>query len=486
MPYSFYLQSELSNLATTLASVPNGSDVYISKNSLGVVSAYNVERATTLNNFGYPFQFIDGSVSYTTLPITSLASIPWTYPYTTLTASSANLWNSSLMLWLDAFETKSINTSLQKIVSKDYTNNLVIVENTDNNSFLYTSPNLSLTSNSSLESSTVQTVYAYFKLAMVFTLGTQVLNTVLFQHNRLKIKLTSQTAPDNSTQSMIGIFDNDVFKKGIKLNSSNLGFKYQLYTDNLGTLFVSGNTSVNLNSTNYYQATTAKIYIGSDSTKNYPANMILHELLLYESASNDISATFSNISTYFTSRHTLTTYNDTSNIYPTSWLNPLSKGNRTSTISISSNVFPRGGPNSEMVNGNFSSNGPWGADSCVGQYYMFDLGNSYTINGFKLFNSGSTTLEAGRIGYFNFEGSNNNSTWTTLTTNFIWCDNTSPDGINLMNQTSDADLLETFSSVSIQTKLFFNTTAYRYYRFIGTSGNWNSSPYYNGICFKVG
>ncbi len=114
MPYSFYLQSELSNLATTLASVPNGSDIYISKNSLGVVSAYNVERATTLNNFGYPFQFIDGSVSYTTLPITSLASIPWTYPYTTLTASSANLWNSSLMLWLDSFETKSINTSLVK------------------------------------------------------------------------------------------------------------------------------------------------------------------------------------------------------------------------------------------------------------------------------------------------------------------------------------------------------------------------------------
>ncbi len=199
MPYSFYLQSELANLATTLASIPNGSDIYISKNSAGVVSAYNVERATTINNFGYPFQHIDGSVSYTTLPITSLASIPWTYPYTVLTSSNANLWNSSLMLWLDSFETKSINASLQKIVSKDYTNNLVVVENTDNNSFLYTSPSLSLTSNSSLESSTVQTVYPYFKLAMVFTLGTQVLNTVLFQHNRLKIKLTSQTAPDNST-----------------------------------------------------------------------------------------------------------------------------------------------------------------------------------------------------------------------------------------------------------------------------------------------
>ena len=52
MPYSYYLSSELAKLATTLASVPNGSDVYISKNSAGIVSAYNVERATTLNNFG--------------------------------------------------------------------------------------------------------------------------------------------------------------------------------------------------------------------------------------------------------------------------------------------------------------------------------------------------------------------------------------------------------------------------------------------------
>ncbi len=151
---------------------------------------------------------------------------------------------------------------------------------------------------------------------MVFTLGTQVLNTVLFQHNRLKIKLTSQTAPDNSTQSMIGIFDNDVFKKGIKLNSSNLGFKYQLYTDNLGYLIVSGNTSANGVSPAYYQATSTKMYIGSDSTKNYPSNMVLHELLYYESVANDIVATSANISTYFTARHSLTPNTDTSNAYP--------------------------------------------------------------------------------------------------------------------------------------------------------------------------
>ena len=151
---------------------------------------------------------------------------------------------------------------------------------------------------------------------MVFTLPTQTLNAVLFQHNRLKIKLTSQTAPDLSTQSMIGIFDNDVFKRGITLKPSDLTFKYQLYTDNLGNLTISGNASAYGGTPTYYQSTSAKIYIGSDSTKNYPVNMILHELLLYESVANDIVATSANISTYFTARHSLSTYNDTSNIAP--------------------------------------------------------------------------------------------------------------------------------------------------------------------------
>ena len=131
MPYSYYLSSELSNLASTLASASNSSDIYISKNSVGVVSANTIERATTINNFGYVFQFVNGESSYTALPITNLNQIPWTYPYTTLTASSANLWNSSLMIWLDALETKSISVPSQKVISKDFTNNVIIVENTE-------------------------------------------------------------------------------------------------------------------------------------------------------------------------------------------------------------------------------------------------------------------------------------------------------------------------------------------------------------------
>ena len=286
MPYFFQAPSS-SNLDTLLSTIPNGSDIYFYKDPSGNLKVNNAEHPLNISNFGYPFQFIDGSVSYTTVPIQWTNQIPWQYdPYATLYNSSYNLWDYSLMIWIDALESKAISNSLQKVVSKDFSNNLIIVENTTNFSFSYTSPNLSLTNNSSLETSTVQTVYPYFKLGMVFTLLTQTLNTVLFQHNRLKIKLTSQTAADGSTQTMIGIFDNDVFKRGITLKASDLSFKYFLYTDNLGNLTISSNASTLTGNPSYYQATSAKIYIGSDSTKTYPSNMTLHELLYYESDYN--------------------------------------------------------------------------------------------------------------------------------------------------------------------------------------------------------
>ena len=485
MPYFFQAPSS-SNLDNLISTIPNCSDVYFYKDATGNLKANNTEHPLNISNFGYPFQFIDGSVSYTTVPISWLNQIPWQYTYSTLYDSSYTLWDYSLMVWIDAMEPKSISNSLQKVVSKDFSNNLIVVENTTNFSFQYTSPNLSLTNNSSLESSSVLTVEPYFKLGMVFTFGTQTLNTVLFQHNRLKIKLTSQTAADGSTQSMIGIFDNDVFKRGITLKASDLTFKYFLYTDNVGNLTISSNASTLTGNPSYYQATSAKIYIGSDSTKTYPSNMTLHELLYYESDYNGIPATFVNISNYFTLRHSLSTYYDLTNIAPANWTHALSKGNRTSLITFSSNATPYG-PNgfSFLYNGYFDQQGPYHRDSCVGQYHKYDLASSYTIVGFKLFVTGLTNLEVGGIGYFNFEGSNNNSTWDVLSSGFIWADITSPNGTNLEAQTYDFDVNESFSPLAIQTRLFSNSTAYRYYRFIGTSGVWNGSPYYCEVCFKI-
>ena len=149
MPYGIFLQSELTDMATAINTSEVGP-IYLYKDSNGAISSSVSEHPFT-TSFGYPFQFINGDVIMTALTISNLNQIPWSFPYTTLTASNSNLWNSSLMMWIDAFELKSISAPLQKIVSKDYTNNISIVENTTNYSFSYASPSLSLTTNSSLE-----------------------------------------------------------------------------------------------------------------------------------------------------------------------------------------------------------------------------------------------------------------------------------------------------------------------------------------------
>ena len=137
---------------------------------------------------------------------------------------------------------------------------------------------------------------------------------------------------------------------------------------------------------------------------------------------------------------------------------------------------------------NSYSNAVYLSGACTNEYYLFvfGVGNSYVIDGFKLFNTGLTNLQAGRIGYFSFQASTDNTNWTSFLSDFIWCDITSPNGTNLTAQTSDSDLGVSFSSQDIQIRLFTNISAYRYYRFLGLSGNWNDSPWYNEVCFKIG
>ena len=484
MPYGIFLPATTSNLDTLISSIPNSSDVYFYKDATGNLKANNTEHPLNISNFGYPFQFIDGSVSYTTVPISYLNQIPWQYPYNTLYDSSYTLWDYSLMVWIDALEPKAISNSLQKVVSKDYSNNLIVVENTTNYSFQYTSPNLSLTNNSSLESSSVLIVEPYFKLGMVFTLLTQTLNTVLFQHNRLKIKITSQTATDESTQTMIGIFDNDVFKRGIKLNS-DLSFKYFLYTDHTGTLNVSSNTSYMSATPSYHQATSAKIYIGSDSTKTYPSNMTLHELLFYESDYN-VPATIAEISNYFTVRHGLSTYNDLTNIISPFWTSSYSRGDRRSVITISSNfsVFgANGGSLQNWVDGSVASAQSWyfiGGQAVAGKYINFTFATSQIITGFKIISSNADSAKV-----FDFQGSTNNSSWISLG-NFIYLDPTSSIMVGSGEIIPDTDFVNDFGNpVPVDTHLFNNNTAYMYYRMMGISGTTTGSPYEYEILFKV-
>ena len=482
MPY-FFTPPSSSNLDSLISAIPNGSDVYFYKDATGNLKANNTEHPLNISNFGYPFQFIDGSVSYTTVPISFLNQIPWQYTYSTLYDSSYTLWDYSLMVWIDALEPKAISNSLQKVVSKDFSNNLIVVENTTNFSFQYTSPNLSLTNNSSLETSSVLIVEPYFKLGMVFTLLTQTLNSVLFQHNRLKIKITSQTATDGSTQSMIGIFDNDVFKRGIKLNS-DLSFKYFLYTDHTGALNVSSNTSYMSAIPSYYQATSSKIYIGSDASKTYPSNMTLHELLFYESDYN-VPATSAEISNYFTVRHGLSTYNDLTNIISPFWTSSYSRGDRRSVITISSNfsVFgANGGSLQNWVDGSVASAQSWyfiGGQAVAGKYIVITFATAQQITGFKIISSNADTPKV-----FDFQGSTNNSSWVSLG-NFIYLDPPSTIMVGSGEIIPDTDFVNDFGNpVPVDTHLFNNNTAYQYYRMMGISGTTSGSPYEYEILFK--
>ena len=110
MPYFFQAPSS-SNLDSLISAIPNGSDIYLYKDATGILKANNTEHPLNISNFGYPFQFIDGSVSYTTVPISHLNQIPWQYPYNTLYDSSYNLWDYSLMV---ALEPKSITNYITK------------------------------------------------------------------------------------------------------------------------------------------------------------------------------------------------------------------------------------------------------------------------------------------------------------------------------------------------------------------------------------
>ena len=314
MPFNIAIPNSLLELGNLISLSANGP-IYIYKNASGDVEVQNTEGGSSSNTFGYSFTFISGLQIYTTLPITTLLNIPWDYNYSILTASSSNLWNSSLLLWIDANETKSINTSIQKIVSKDYTSNVILVENTSGtNIFTHVAPSINLINLSSLETPAM-TIMQYFKIGIVFTLTEFIIGRVIFQNNRLKVKLGNHTAPDTTTQNMIAIYDNNVFMKGIKVNS-DINWKYYLITDQAGYFDISNNVSVVGVTPSYYQAINSKIFIGSDSTISFQSNIKIHEILYYGSASNNLLMSSANISTYLISRHSLLTYTDTSNVSP--------------------------------------------------------------------------------------------------------------------------------------------------------------------------
>ena len=82
-PYNIYIQSELSNLATSLQGAADGP-IYFNKTG-SVINAKSSENSSVILNMGFPYQFVDGSVVYLQSGyISSPQQIPWIYNYSAL------------------------------------------------------------------------------------------------------------------------------------------------------------------------------------------------------------------------------------------------------------------------------------------------------------------------------------------------------------------------------------------------------------------
>jgi hypothetical protein len=153
----------------------------------------------------------------------------------------------------------------------------------------------------------------------------------------------------------------------------------------------------------------------------------------------------------------------------TSYANTGGTGNRTSIITVTQ--YPEttiiGGALSYLVNGNTNENVIyWDSLAAVNRWVKFDFnaGNAYVIDEVKYYQQNTVTH-----GVYKFQGSNDDSAWDDLGSTF-----TMGSGAN---GPSTPQVITTMSA---------NTTAYRYYRFLGVSGTNSGSPWIYEFEFKIG
>ena len=141
-------------------------------------------------------------------------------------------------------------------------------------------------------------------------------------------------------------------------------------------------------------------------------------------------------------------------------------GNRTSTYTITTeNISFRDSTfASSWVDGSFGNNPTnswyWNPGSTITSSFkwIFDLGsgNSKIYTGAKIYQNTTTNH-----GTWKFEGSNDGSTYTTLSSNFSW------------------------GGVLTSEGTWSNDTAYRYIRLVGVSGTTSDNPYQQEIEFQT-
>ena len=141
-------------------------------------------------------------------------------------------------------------------------------------------------------------------------------------------------------------------------------------------------------------------------------------------------------------------------------------GNRTSTYTVTAENFSFGGGTviQQSIDGNFGNNGTdsWyfvtnqTITSSVRIIYDLGSGNSKIYTGAKIYQNITTDN-----GTWIFEGSNDGTTYTALSSNFNW------------------------GGVATREVTWNNDTAYRYIRIKGVSGTTSDQPYQNEIEFQT-
>ncbi|TJW14457.1 MAG: hypothetical protein E5W82_10805 [Mesorhizobium sp.] len=145
---------------------------------------------------------------------------------------------------------------------------------------------------------------------------------------------------------------------------------------------------------------------------------------------------------------------------PSFW-NAGARGDRTSSITISTTATLGGGAINNLIDGAFAANSTdscWFNASQSSREIKFDFGSGVTkiINGFRWLQSGANTH-----GTWVLEGSNDDSTYTGIGASF----------------TLGGSILVDYR--------FTNTTAYRYYKLRQTAGTTNSGPWLTEIEFSI-
>jgi hypothetical protein len=151
------------------------------------------------------------------------------------------------------------------------------------------------------------------------------------------------------------------------------------------------------------------------------------------------------------------TYN--ANAVTPAYGNPLSLGDRTATITLTSDVAKSGGNYTDLINGSYAGTLWFSGGAVAGHYIKFDFGVDKIISEAIWYQTAGATTQ----GVWKWQGSADGSNWFDIGSSFTLGD-----------------------WAQVQTQLNGNTTAYRYYRLLGISGNTSTVPFDAEIDFCIG